>query len=187
MKNAIKTATVAAVSCLSFSSHAVICMATQAPVSPETMYLANNCQYFSGSKELRLNRSGELYNYNTQGSYNDQMYGQSYIYCPIMSDNANPGVTAAKITVSDVNQHQDVVCQLGSSRYTQKGFSAHWGKLTKSGRYGKQTLVAETDTSDVGQHMENNFITCSLPPQDSKDNKASSLIAYSVEHTSGTD
>lgn len=170
-------------SCFSGSSYAVICMANQVDVSPKTLYLANNCQHFSGSKELRLNKSGALFNYNMKGNYSDQLYGSSYIYCPILTDDGDKDVSKAEIKVADLNSRHDVVCQLGKSQYTSSGFSAYWGKLAKSEEVGEQTLVAATTSAEKSKSMPNSFITCSLPPQDSNDDNASSLVAYSVKQS----
>ena len=159
---------------------AVICLANNTQPSPKELYLANNCHYFSGSKELRLDRSGALFNYNNHGDYLDQLSGSSFIYCPILDEKSFNGYLSAEIQVSDLNQQQDVVCQLGKSSYTTTGFAAYWGETASSTEVGSQTLKTKSLSSAHSKSMPNSFITCSLPPQNNADQKASSLMAYTV-------
>lgn len=170
-----------AIGTFSTSAGAVICLAKNVQTPAKHYYLANNCQYFSGSKALRLNRTGALFNYNNRGDYNDQLHGSSFIYCPISADSVDAGHNvSAEIKVTDLNKEHDVICQMGKSSYTNKGFAAYWGETTKSSSVGEQTLkTVSRNASDVIT-MPNSFITCSLPPQDREDQKASSLVAYTV-------
>ncbi len=161
-------------------SQAIICMAKQFQLTSQTHYSATNCQYFSGSKALRVGQSGSLYNYDQYGDYNDQMYGHSYIYCPIVASGDAKDIVSADISVSDVNKKHDVVCQMGQSVNTTKGYAAYWGRKTQSTGYGEQTISANNAVSEHAD-MKNAFIACSLPPQDEKDKEASSMLAYSVE------
>ncbi|BDX06604.1 hypothetical protein [Planctobacterium marinum] len=164
----------------STQADAIICLANNTQPSPKELYLANNCHYFSGSKELRMDRSGALFNYNNRGDYLDQLSGSSYIYCPILDDKNFDGYLSAEIQVSDLNQQQDVICQLGKSSYTEKGFAAYWGETASSNRVGAQTLKTKSLAATRSKSMPNSFITCSLPPQNDADQKASSLMAYTV-------
>lgn len=165
----------------SFSANAVICLAKQYELPVQNIYSATNCHYFSGSKELRINRSGSLFNYNLQGNYDDQLQGHSFIYCPIILEESGSKIESAQIAVSDLNTSEDIVCQMGQSQYTKNGFAAYWGATAKSQSYGKQHLVSQNANRTDEISMPNSFITCSLPPQDHKDKQASSLIAYSVK------
>lgn len=168
------------ISTFSSSASAVICLAKNVQAPPKQLYLANNCRYFSGSKELRLDRSGALFNYNNRGDYHDQLNGNSFIYCPILADALENDNVSAEIKVADLNKQQDVICQMGKSSYTNTGFAAYWGETTRSQSTGVQTLKTKSRVSSHAKSMPNSFITCSLPPQDNQDQKASSLVAYSV-------
>lgn len=171
----------AALAWVSSDAMAIICLAKQFETQQTTNYSASNCQYFSGSKQLRVNRSGAIANFSEQGDFNDQLYGHSYIYCPILGDESPNNIQTAQISVSDMNKQHDVVCQMGQSQYTKKGFAAYWGSTAKSTEYGKQVISASKNSlKGYANEMPNAFITCSLPPQDSVDDKASSLTHYAV-------
>lgn len=185
MKSCIKTGLITASLLFASDAFAVICLANNVRSTTQELYLANNCQYFSGSKELRLNRSGALFNYNNSGDYQDQISGNSFIYCPILGDTKANTHMSAEIKVSDLNQQQDVVCQMGKSSYTKNGFAAYWGETARSKQVGEQTITTASQMSKHASAMPNSFITCSLPPQNNGDQKASSLVAYTVSKQGG--
>lgn len=172
---------------LAVLSGATVSQASATMCQPYTMqqekqihFSATNCHAFSGSKALKTNQSGALYNMNQEGDYNDNLYGHSYIYCPItqqFSDN----IHAAEVAVSDASSEHDVVCQLGQTQYTQKGFATYWGSKAKSSGSGNQVITSHKARGEqVKSQNSNTFVTCALPPQDIADAKASSLNAYVI-------
>ena len=178
---------------LTILSSAFVSQAAATICQPYTMehekqihFSATNCHAFSGSKALKTNQSGSLFNVNQEGDYNDNLYGHSYIYCPI-TEQFSDNIQAAEVAVSDASDQHDVVCQLGQTQYTERGFATYWGSKARSTGNGDQVITShQAQIRKKSNGNTNTFVTCALPPQDIADAKASSLNAYVVSQRQST-
>lgn len=162
------------------NANAIICLPDEPDSRGALQFSAINCSYFAGSKALKFNRNGSLYNFNQEGDYQDQLSGNSFVFCPIVGALDSSDIVATKIAVADLNQKQDVVCQMGQSQYRTTGFSAYWGSTSKSKHTGNQTITTANTRPEMRISNSSTFISCSLPPQDNQNENASALMAYTV-------